>query len=475
MKFKNSAFILGFQVLTTLLQLIYGAVSSRMVDPLQFGYYATCLALSAVSAMAFSSGYTEDVILNYEDENKSLNEVFSKALISGLLGFLFTVLVGILLFELWKIPVNLALTTALIVMFTSAQNVILGVFSRERHFIKSALLAFVCSLVGFIFATFAIFVDPSANSLLISPLVALLSFVAAGGFFYRDTLFPIKKPEFKYFSAKGFKSNILIYRVLWFLNSNITRWSLIGNGFHNSLGQLNRSEVVSSVPLQQVQAALNKPFYPKASRNSKESIEISFPFTKALGSLIFLGSVFLTIGALCVREIAVLFLGGKWGSAAEVAVLLLIIGIFQIPTVIMSTVIETRALFRGTYIVESCILLFQLIFLVVLAGQDNLTVIVFLMLYSMILRFVAYLILLLMARLLHLRALLGWILLSSFASIVIIICVNLLTDVIYMFGFSQTIANLSSAILTAIALLFFIANTKFGKKTLSYFAWLISE
>lgn len=478
LKYKNSLSIFAFQILTIASQLVYGAISSRLVSALDFGLYASSLAIIAIVNLVFSSAFTEDVIRNSRLEGFGLRRLVSKALIFGSTSFAVVFAAGVLLHIFSGLSLLSLFVAGLIAMVSPLQNILVGIYSRDNLFFSSSLLGFVSSVLGFLTAGVLVIFSPTATSLLVSPLIASLGFVLVGGSKFRKHLFPLEIPRKVEFSLSGFSSKLFIYRAVWFLNSNLSRWVLILAGAQKELGHLNRAEVLSSVPIFQLQSSINKPFYPKyadISLKSGESKSESLNFTKSIGAVTILLWPSLIISSMIVQQLTLILFGPNWVLAASITPILFIAGGLQIPVVLMSTAVETNLLFRKTYLAESVILGLQIAFFILAWGKLDLLSVAIEMALVMSLRFVFYL------WILSGQQLLGIYPIARSMILALVICALVAASLFFsklllvsLCNFDDSLSTLLAGALVAVAWLFFILFTRKGKITTTRFVWLIS-
>lgn len=479
MKFKSSISILSFQICTLAFQLAYAAFSSRLAAPSEFGYYASGLAVQAIFALVFSSGFAEDVIRNHNLKISRMGEITSRALTTGAVAFLLVLALGYVMNIFIGISIELVIMTSVISGLTPLQNLLLGCFSQQRMLTLSSFLAFSSAVAGFLVGALFLKISPSASSLMASPLVASLLFVSFGCLKYKSSLFPLEKPSWTNVRPSKFAFRIFLYRVFWFLNSNLSRWTLIFGGHQPILGHLNRSEVISSVPIQQLQSSIVNPFYPRAAILAKSvsgENQIRLLLTKATGSLIFLSWTIFTICALGIQNLVAILLGGNWSIAAIVAPLLFAIGALQIPVVILSTVVETQLLFRKAYLAESFLLLLQGAALVVYFGNiGNLTFIILLMGIVMALRFIIYMRILAERKLVDSYSISIYSLVALLASMCFGLLHKLTSFTLISMSLPDSFVSLLASSILGLVWLCLLLLTRRGKNLLKDFSWLIKE
>ncbi len=472
MKFRNSGFILAFQLLSTLLQVVYGAFTSRFVVDLEFGYYATSLILLALFTLIFGSGFTEEAIFTKSASNNRFAANLSQSLSSSIFGLVSTITLGGLTLWALNVPMILMLPIATLVILVSIQNTILGVYSRLAKFKAVSIVTFVCNALGFFTASIFVYLSPTAFSLMISPVISSVLFVAVGLSIFRKEFFPTPPLSKKHLVFPSANKKFIVYRSLWFLNSNASRWGLIFLGGQSILGNLNRAEVVTSVPLQQIQAAVNKPFYVVASRERNSFATQSLVFSKSFGSFMVLWVSLIAMATPVISDLSVILLGEGWPEASKVTPWLLVIGAVQLPTVLLSTVIETQSLLKKTYAIEIFILVSQCVALLFITQNTILTFVAIVMLLSMTFRFFGYLGVLICLKLIPLPSITRWIFYAMVSGLIWFSTHMLLKWIFSFFlGWSSFAVP---TILCLIAFYIFALKTRTGRTLVDHMSRLVN-
>ena len=479
MKYKSSFSILAFQILTTIFQLAYAAFTSRLGTPLEFGYYASALATQGFLTLIFSSTFMADVIRTDITEKHSVRKIFSRSLLTGIAAFLCALGLGMVFSTISQIPLGVFLVTAAMAGLTPMQLFVWGLYSQRKQLALASSLGFIGSLTGFLFGGVCFLLAPTATSLLISPLVALIFFLTAGSLHFRDQLFPLPSLSLQHIVPSKFASRTFIYRCYWFLNSNLIRWLLIFTGAQTTLGQLNRAEVLTSVPVQQLQSSIYNPFYPKAADVARKDAGGGLfrdSFSKASASLIFLTWTSFTLLALGIGDIVLLLLGSTWIEASSAAPLLLALGAVQIPVSIFSGVVEVRDKYEKAYVADITLVIIQVAAVLAAFSQLlNLNALVLFMCIVMSIRFLWYAVILIIERVLDWRQLTYSVLVSGCTSAALFFLQTKLLEAVSASAPDFKASSLVASSLLGLVIVLVLALTSQGKKTLRSFTWLIQD
>jgi hypothetical protein len=450
-----------------------------MGSPLEFGYYASALAAQGFLTLVFSSTFTADVVRTSTVDEHITRKLFSRALLTSVFAFLCALALGLSLTGVTHIPFSVFLVTAALAGLTPTQLFLWGVYSHRKKLTRASFLSFFGSVAGFLLGAICFGYTPTASSLLISPLVASTVFIFAGLSDYRNLLFPLPPVSLLHIVPSKFALRTFVYRCYWFLNANLIRWVLIFTGSQTTLGQLNRSEVLTSVPVYQLQNSIYNPFYPKAAEvarvdSGRETFRLLF--TRASASLILLTWSCFTLLAVGIGDLVLLLLGSKWTEAASVAPLLIAIGAFQIPVSIFSGMVEVRNKFEKAYVAEILLLAIQVGSVIAVIGQiSDLAISVSIMGIIMVIRFFWYAGILISERVLESRAFFMSTLISGCSSAILYYFHSSLGGAIASLNLGLAHIPFIVSCLLGILFILMISLNGRGRRALRDFAWLIQD
>ena len=259
-----TAWTLGGQVATTLLQFGYAAVASRIVPDSGFGAFAVALSLSALISLIAQGGLGQAVARTPELHSGKLSFLVLFAVGLGVVAGLLLVVLAAPWAALWDAPDAVAPTRVIGVtaFLAPLSGLLLGVLRRLGEFRALALLATTTSAAGMGVGVIAVVLAPGPMALLVSPVVATLLLTIVALVLTRRHWWA--KPEAAAARADlGFAWRVIGLSMLSYLIANVGKWSVSRWVGTDSLGQWNRADVLTAVPIEQGTGALNRAVYPE--------------------------------------------------------------------------------------------------------------------------------------------------------------------------------------------------------------------
>lgn len=294
------------------------------------------------------------------------NPATTKSILLGLVfGFIFWATAGLTL-GFWSIPkrIDIEWQLAITIALLPIQALCTGELSRQGKFLFLSATMFGANLAGMLISSILLQVSPTGGILLTVSTTTSVIFVGASLLRLRRNLLPLAPPSLEDFALNHFSAKVFYLRFFWYLNSNVSRWSLIRLGSPELLGNLNRAEVAGALPIQQIQTALAKPLYPSIARlRGTLDRTVKDIHTRGANAIAVLLWPALAIFASVAPALVLALLGGKWSIAAQIVPVLLIAGAVQLPAVVIGTILETQNRFFFTYLIEGALLVMQVSFL----------------------------------------------------------------------------------------------------------------
>lgn len=235
-----------------------------------------------------------------------------------------------------------------------------GLMARLGKFRGLALITLGSNVAGMLVGAAAVTAWQSASSLIVSAAVAqvltLIGAVAAtDGCLLGVANFRNARADIGY-SGKLASTSMLSY-----MTGNIVKFSMVRGIDAASLGHWNRAEVLTSIPMQQMQSALIRAVYPQFRHDIDESARARTVWTDML---ILVSWVALTISAIAfvlVPPIVPLLFGAGWELAAALAGPLAIVGGLQIVSTLLASAVEALGKFRWLLWTEIVLIVIQMI------------------------------------------------------------------------------------------------------------------
>lgn len=311
------------QLATAAAQFAYAALAARAVGDDGFGAYAIALSVSGLAGMVANGGLVQSVGRMHDVSISRLAPLMTYALISGGAVSLFLLTTADLWGLIWSSPaaaepIRLFAISAFFAPFGSLAAGIALRLGRFKSFAVNSLLA---NLGGMLVGGAVLLTFSSAPLLTVAPIVTsflvfLLNNAALRFRYLRFGRVGHALADLNYsWTVTG--SNLLSY-----FSNSVSRWGVTTGVGAGALGQWNRAEAVSTVPMYNVQTAIMQVVFPEF-RNDVENPERARRIWPDLLELV--GWVTVPIGAVLAvvlpSLIPVLF-GPGWEQASEIAPIL---------------------------------------------------------------------------------------------------------------------------------------------------------
>lgn len=320
-----TAWTLGGQVATTLLQFGYAAVTSRLVPDSGYGAFAVALSLSALVNLIAQGGLGQAVARTPELHSGKLSFLILFAVGLGVFAGLLLVSIAEPWSALWDVPEAVAPTRVIGVTAFLAPllGLLLGVLRRLGEFRALALLAVITSAAGMGIGVIAVVLAPGPMALLVSPIVASILLTIVALFLTRPHWWA--RPEAAAARADlGFAWRVFGLSLLSYLVGNVGKWSVSRWVGADSLGQWNRAEVLTTVPIEQGTGALTRAAYPEFRHDIGVQSRTRQAWTDYLILTAWASFPFAAILAGTAPIATAVFFGPGWGLAATMAPLVAI-------------------------------------------------------------------------------------------------------------------------------------------------------
>lgn len=353
----GAAWIYGAQLATVLAQLFYAAITSRLVDEGGFGAYTVALAAGALASLLATGGVGQAVARMQCLEPRIVSALWFFGLIIGVLTGASLWIGAPLWATIWSSPDALIPTKimALGTIVAPASGLAASLLRRQGRYRFLSLSTLACNLVGMVVGAWATFIYESAASLIVAVvfsqwLVCIVTLLV-------NIKFVSRKPSFTgAWTDIGFSGKLTIIRLYTYCNLNLGPWSVSAFLSPALLGQWNRADVVSTVPMQQVQTAITQVIYPefRHDRDSKRRSSMMWPDLFAL-----VGWVALVLSISVAFFVPILMpslFGDGWSEAARMVPFLAAAGGLTLVAAVVSAAVESLGHFKwiwGAQLIQS--------------------------------------------------------------------------------------------------------------------------
>jgi O-antigen/teichoic acid export membrane protein len=259
-----AAWTLGGHVAVMLFQFVYAAVTSRLVPDTGFGAVTVAMGLQALVTLFAQGGLGEAAARTPELHPGKLSFLVMFAIGLGIVSGLLLVLLAGPWAVLWNAPdaVGPARFVAVTVAVAPLSGLLLGVLRRLGEFRVLAISMVATSAAGMAIGVVAVILAPGPMTLLISPVLATLLLAVVLLVLTRRHW--RARPDAAAAQADlGFAWRVLGLTMLAYLGPNLGRWSVSRWIGVDALGQWNRADVLTAVPIEQGVGALTRAVYPE--------------------------------------------------------------------------------------------------------------------------------------------------------------------------------------------------------------------
>lgn len=342
-----TAWMLGAQIATALLQFGYAGVTSRLVPDTGFGAFAVAMSLSALATLIAQGGLGQAVARTPNLDRGKMSFLVLVAIGLGVAAGLLLILLARPWAMLWDAPdaVNPARLIAVIALLAPISGLLLGVQRRLGGFRVLAISMVATSAAGMAIGVVAVILAPGPMTLLASPVAAAVLLAIVSLFLTRRHWWA--RPDAAAARADlGFAWRVLGLMLLAYLSGTLSKWSVSRWVGTDALGQWNRADVLTAVPIDQGTRALTQAVYPELRHDIGVQSRTRQAWTDYL--LLIAWAIFpvsaILAGTAPVAT-AILF-GPGWGLAAKIAPLVAIhYGIVAVETALASA-LESVGEFR---------------------------------------------------------------------------------------------------------------------------------
>ncbi|MCV7215695.1 oligosaccharide flippase family protein [Mycobacterium crocinum] len=342
-----AGWMLGAQVATAMLQFGYAAVTSRLVPGAGFGAYAVALNLAAVVSLIAQGGLGLAAARTPELRPGKLSFLILFAVGLGIVsGFLLVVLARPWA-ALWDVPEAIApaRVVGITAFFAPLSGLLLGLLRRLGEFRLLAISTVVTSAIGMGIGVVAVLLAPGPVTLLISPVVATILLTIVALVLTRRQWWA--RPEAAAARTDlGFAWRALGLTMLSYLSGTAPKWSVSRWVGADALGQWNRADVLTAVPIEQILTAFGQAVYPEFRHDIGAQSRRRQAWTDYL--LLVAWACFpvsAILAGLAPIATAILF-GPGWGLAASIAPLVAIQYAFVAVETALAKALESVGRFR---------------------------------------------------------------------------------------------------------------------------------
>lgn len=358
----GASWVYGAQLVTVAGQFVYAAISSRAVAANGFGAYAIALAVTGLVSLLATGGLGQTVSRMVEIDRDRIRPLVTYAVLLGVCAGFVLVLSAPLWAWLWGVEASsepirwLAISSSLSPILGLAT----GLMARAGKFRSLAIITLCGNLAGMAVGAIAVMSWHSASSLVASAAVAqVLTLIG--------TLCATEGDMLGFASLRrakadiGYSGKLTSNSMLAYLTGNIVKFSMVRGIDAASLGHWNRAEVLTSIPMQQIQGALIRAIYPEFRHDIDQSTRAKSVWTDMLILVAWVSLTLSAIALVVIPPVVPVLFGGGWEIAAAIAGPLAIVGGLQILSTLLASAVEALGRFRWMMSTEALLIVVQVV------------------------------------------------------------------------------------------------------------------
>lgn len=343
----GSALTLGSQIFVAAVQIGYAAFASRLVAPDDFGTYAVALLGAALLSQLFSSGTQNSVARSTDLSSEQVRSIASSALVLGVAGAAFCILMAGPWASLWGQPgaAVLLVQYSLALLISPYAGMIQGMARRDGKFARLALANTVSGVLVLILGTAAVVVSQTASALMVTltltPWTLLLACSVSCRTLPRPGRIRRSARSHSVFSRKVRVAYGLMFISMAGMPLAISRW--LGAA---TLGQFNRAFTLTVVPLDLFRVSITTTIYPALAKDADDNSRTRLRWPDLLGLVGWITVVPSLALCLLMPQMMALLLGPQWSVAGLLAVPLLVVGGLSASTMTLYLALEAANQFK---------------------------------------------------------------------------------------------------------------------------------
>jgi O-antigen/teichoic acid export membrane protein len=350
----------GAQLVTVVVQFLYAAVTSRTIDPAGFGYYAISLAVSGLLTLLAVGGLAQSVSRMDDLAPERLRSLVTYAAILGLLFGLFMWFTAPLWAALWGEPEAasiirwLALGTAIAPLAAISGSLL----RRQGRFRTLAIVALGSNVAGMALGVAAVVHFKTPDALVVSPIVAQLGLLICSLALSGRSLFGfarISRDSIEVaFSAQLVPAKLADYVIGNVAKFGTSRWVGV-----DAFGFWNRGDVVTSLPLQQIQTAIIQTVTPEFRHDISDSTRAKRVWTDMLILISWVALPLAALAAVVVPFLVPLLFGPGWETTGQLVPWLAVGAGLQMLATVLASAVEILGRMRWIWATAIILLVIQ--------------------------------------------------------------------------------------------------------------------
>jgi len=347
---RGAAWLLAGQVAVSVAQLLYAALTGRLVTPTIFGAYAVAMSAAPIILLLANAGIGSAVARASVLSRPQVRALVTLSLGLGVAAGGVVWLLARPWSSLWG---NAAASDAirwcaLGVLPAPLLGLLMGLSRRSGNFRRLSLASTVGGFVGIVAGSASVWHYRSAASLVTMPVVTVTIQTAllltAGGLPHPGRL------RGDVLEHLNFGAKVVLANGMGYLSGAIPQLALSRGVGAAMLGSWNRATVTTQVPLEMIQNSLVQVIYPEFRHDIGTTDRSSRLW---LDLLALVAWVMIPLGAMvgaCSYFALPAILGPGWQTAASLAPWLALASAANMPGVVLSSALEATGRFGGIWV-----------------------------------------------------------------------------------------------------------------------------
>lgn len=358
----GAAWTYGGTLISALAQLVYAAITSRLVGATGYGTYTVALFVFGLISLLASGGLGQTIGRAPTVDTAEIKSLFSYAILLGVTSSVFVFVTASFWGQLWgnasaEGPIRWLSASAAV---APSVGLATGLLRRLGKFRLLAVVTLLANLAGMVAGAVLVYEYRSASSLLASAIVAqflLLGACIVSSDGHLRGLASLKAGG----KHLGFSWKLTGTSILSYLTGAISRWGVSRWLGAADLGVWNRAEVLTTVPFQQIQNSIVQVVYPEFRNDVGNPDRARRVWPDLLTMVAWLALPFSATVAVIAPTFVPFILGPDWHDVSSIIPPLAIAGGLQILSTLLSSAIEAIAKFSWVVSTQLILILVQVL------------------------------------------------------------------------------------------------------------------
>jgi O-antigen/teichoic acid export membrane protein len=351
---RGAAWSYGGAGVVIVAQLLYTALTARLISPAEFGAYATAQAMLMLVGY-FALGTVGNAIIRHPSLDRRV--VGTALVLTGTAGALVSLVVlgaAGLWADLWRAPdaASLVRLYAPMTLLGGLAVVPLSLLRRDLRYRSATLIETSSTLIGFGIGAALALQLRSAEALVLGQIAATGALLALGAFAARSQL-SVSYSRVQARALFSFSSQVSLQNLTHYLNNTLPSFAVSRFLGQTSLGYFNRASLLVGLPLTFLAQGIQKtlyPIYPRFRDDQEECRRMMIDVASVTTTVVWpLFAALAGLGPLVVE----LLLGARWGPVASIVGPLCLFATASFVYSVFATLAESLGYLRQIWLLQA--------------------------------------------------------------------------------------------------------------------------